>query len=136
MIAVLLGFDAPVILRSQANGHYAIIGEAYVHGLMNGEAILGPIPTGWRVQSDRSKQGLMIQTFTQEQSPAEPTCEDPRLGPLPAGWEITCTEMLQSPSFKKLFKSPDEIIHAENDPRVLPKALALRGIKIQKFQLC
>src|SRR5690242_20499129 len=48
VIAVLLGFDAPVILRPKANGHLEFVGEAYVHGLMNGDAILGPLPFGWQ----------------------------------------------------------------------------------------
>ena len=49
VIAVLLGFDAPIILRLKANGCFEFVGEAYVYGLMNGEAILGPLPSGWQV---------------------------------------------------------------------------------------
>jgi hypothetical protein len=114
---VLLGFDAPVILRPKANGHYVVVGEAYVHGLMSGEAILGPFPTGWQAQADRNQQGVVVQTFTR--SSDEAVYDDPRLVPLSAenGWN-------------------DETAHLENDPRLLPDALKFRGVRIQTFQLC
>jgi hypothetical protein len=38
MICVLLGCSVPVIIRKVKN-HCIIIGERYVHGLMDGEAI-------------------------------------------------------------------------------------------------
>jgi hypothetical protein len=37
-ICVLLGCDVPVILR-QVEDHYTFIGESYVRGLMEGQAI-------------------------------------------------------------------------------------------------
>jgi hypothetical protein len=99
LIVVLLGFDAPVVVRSQENGRHAVIGEVYVHVLMNGEAILGSIPPGWKAQANRNKQGSLVQIFTQEGNQAEPTYEDPRLGPLPAGWKRTRADTLQDTIF-------------------------------------
>jgi hypothetical protein len=132
LIVVLLGFDAPVVVRSQGNGHYAVIGEAYVHGLMNGEAILGSIPLGWKAQAKRNKQGSLVQIFTQEGSQAEPTYEDPRLGPLPTGWKLTRADTLQDTTFHD---ESAQHVHKENDPRLLPQALIDRGVKIQTFLL-
>ncbi|KAF1363555.1 HET-domain-containing protein [Lizonia empirigonia] len=77
-LTVLLGFDAPALLRAQSGSQHVFVGEAHAHGLMNGEAVLGALPTGWRAQSDRSKQGLMVQMFAHDE-PAELTCADPRL---------------------------------------------------------
>jgi hypothetical protein len=37
-ISILLGCSVPVIHRPVGN-HYALIGEAYIHGNMEGEAI-------------------------------------------------------------------------------------------------
>lgn len=117
MITVLLGFDAPVILRPKAGSRYGIVGEAYVHGLMSGEAILGSLPSGWRAQADRSQQGLMVQTFRHGTDDA--VFEDPRLGLLSAEND-----------------SGDVVTHLDYDPRLLPEALEIRGVEIQTFQLC
>lgn len=38
-ICVLHGFHAPVILRPRADGSYTFIGDAYIHALMDGEAV-------------------------------------------------------------------------------------------------
>ena len=29
------------------DNRYQLVGECYVHGLMHGEGLLGPIPSGW-----------------------------------------------------------------------------------------
>ena len=117
IIAVLLGFDAPVVLRPKANGHHAIIGEAYVHGLMNGEAILGRLPCGWRAQAYRSHQGIMFQNFKKDSDDA--VKDDPRLGPLSAEFEWRYQTAL--PEF---------------DPRLSSKALKYRGVDVQTIHLC
>lgn len=36
---LLPGGRVPIILRQRENGHYVVIGEAYVHGIMHGEAV-------------------------------------------------------------------------------------------------
>lgn len=117
VIAVLLGFDAPVILRPKANGHLEFVGEAYVHGLMNEDAILGPLPFGWQAQADRNQHGLMVQTFTQSSGVAVE--EDPRLEHQLANHE-----------------GSDETDKPNHDTRLLPGALKTRGVATQTFQIC
>ncbi|KAI1172882.1 heterokaryon incompatibility protein-domain-containing protein [Nemania sp. FL0916] len=34
---ILAGANVPMVLRPQASGYYQLVGEAYVHGIMNGE---------------------------------------------------------------------------------------------------
>ena len=43
-VCVLLGCDVPMLLRPAANSQYEVVGSCYVHGLMDGEALLGPAP--------------------------------------------------------------------------------------------
>lgn len=51
---ILAAADVPFLLRPQANGRYRLVGEAYVHGIMHGEAVneesqeLTQIVIGWR----------------------------------------------------------------------------------------
>lgn len=41
VIAVLIGCQVPFILRKSVDGKYEIVGEAYVDGIMDGEAVVG-----------------------------------------------------------------------------------------------
>lgn len=45
IIAVILGLDTPLVLRSVGIDGYQIVGEAYVHGIMDGEAMKGSLST-------------------------------------------------------------------------------------------
>lgn len=38
VIAVLAGGRVPIVLRPE-NDHYTVIGDAYIHGIMDGEAV-------------------------------------------------------------------------------------------------
>ncbi|GIZ41074.1 hypothetical protein CKM354_000439000 [Cercospora kikuchii] len=51
-ICVLLGLSTPLILRPVigSSDTFRIIGWCYVHGQMDSEALLGSLPTGWRVE--------------------------------------------------------------------------------------
>lgn len=41
IVSVLFGCSVPVLLRLTENGDYFLVGETYVHGFMEGEAMLG-----------------------------------------------------------------------------------------------
>lgn len=40
-VAVLIGYQVPFVLRKSVGGRYKIVGEAYVDGIMDGEAVVG-----------------------------------------------------------------------------------------------
>lgn len=44
-VVVILGLRTPFILRPQSGGKYRIIGDAYVHGIMEGELVAGSYTT-------------------------------------------------------------------------------------------
>lgn len=44
VIAVLLGCNMPLALRANGSGEYEVVGQCYVSGFMDGEAILGELP--------------------------------------------------------------------------------------------
>lgn len=41
MVAVLLGCELPLVLRPLHDATFQVLGEAYVEGVMAGEAVLG-----------------------------------------------------------------------------------------------
>lgn len=43
-ICIILGCRSPLVLRPTTEGTYTVVGECYIHGLMQDEALLGPLP--------------------------------------------------------------------------------------------
>jgi hypothetical protein len=41
LVAVLLGASVPFLLRKDENGNFRVVGEAYVHGIMDGQCVAG-----------------------------------------------------------------------------------------------
>ncbi|MCJ1283729.1 hypothetical protein MMC26_003060 [Xylographa opegraphella] len=41
VVCVVLGGQVPYLIRPKKNGHYLFVGECYVHGLMDGQALQG-----------------------------------------------------------------------------------------------
>lgn len=41
LVAVFMGADVPFVLRATGADRYELIGECYIHGIMNGEAFVG-----------------------------------------------------------------------------------------------
>jgi hypothetical protein len=39
VVAILLGYNVPILLRPAKSGLYTVIGEAYIHGIMYGEGL-------------------------------------------------------------------------------------------------
>jgi hypothetical protein len=83
-VCVALGSSTPLLLRPiSGEKHYRLVGSCYVAGLMNGEALLGPLPASWhlgRVDENENRIYVCDENVS--------TLEDPRLGPLPPGWRI------------------------------------------------
>ena len=53
-VCILLGLQSPICLRRVESGQYQVVGTCYIHGLMNGEALLGPLPPNIRRRVDRA----------------------------------------------------------------------------------
>jgi hypothetical protein len=134
-ISVLLGCSTPTILREDLKGNHLFVGCAYVHGIMDGEVLLGSLPYGYEVINQRDDTGDVHQEFIHTVTGVE-TDIDPRLGPLPADWEPTMTNDRLWPT-KKVHgfrnKNTGEIMHS--DPRLLPYALRARGVPLEEFAL-
>lgn len=113
---------------------HTVIGKCYVHGLMDGEALLGPVPHPWVVQQlnvEDYYQPQYLNTITNTVS-----SQDPRLGTLPWEWRRADRERtIETPLHYAYF---DNILTGEwinSDPRLLPEALEQRGIKLETIQL-
>ncbi|KAK3936733.1 hypothetical protein QBC46DRAFT_394344 [Diplogelasinospora grovesii] len=60
-VVVVCGSHVPFVLRKDGDGDgYAVVGEAYVHGLMNGEALDEKMSDGWEENLGRRPE---VETF-------------------------------------------------------------------------
>ncbi|KAI4266345.1 MAG: hypothetical protein L6R35_006959 [Caloplaca aegaea] len=131
-IVVLLGCQSPMVLRPTDDGSFLVVGECYVQGLMDGEALLGPLPSNWRrvFRYDEESKGSWDAFIDRDRRIWQ--VEDPRLGPLPEGW---CEEEHPKQHLYALFRDKTTDVVYRHDPRMLPSSLRDRGVELQEFNL-
>ncbi|KAF2833421.1 hypothetical protein CC86DRAFT_9574 [Ophiobolus disseminans] len=138
-VSIPLGSREPILLRPKTSDnavqHHQVVGISYIHGLMEGQAILGPISVPWR---------MVIETITpvtiefRNSQTGEMTREDPRLDPLPhdSRWvKIEKKDETRSPYAIQHYKHLDTGQVLTSDPRLLPEALRARGVNVETFIL-
>ena len=140
IVCVLLGSSTPMVLRATEDGHYKVVGQCYVHGLMYGEALLGPLPERfqflWQTDDEFGRNVAYLDRET-----GQTLVEDPRLGQLPAGWREKSHKAERAYSlFVKDSDSIDtnresDVEGTQYDPRLTPEALALRNVILDDFEL-
>ncbi|KAF7917095.1 hypothetical protein BELL_0537g00070 [Botrytis elliptica] len=131
-VCVLLGTELPIVLRPTPAGEFLVVGSYFIHGLMDGEALLGPLPTPWKTELYRRKDSGYSTHFVK---PNEKTLDDPRLSPLPSEWIEVNRDDGPWPISKSYFKHLVTGETMDSDPRMLPQALMERGVKLRKFRL-
>ena len=131
LLYVLLGCGYPLLLRPCKNVTYEVVGPVYVHDLMNGEALLGPLSSGWTVHYELTESGHEVQEF-KEGTTDVVTFEDPRLGPLPPSWDATKDH--DKPD-TIMFRSRETGKEQRGDPRLTTEQLICRGVDIHRMLL-
>ncbi|KAL8649129.1 MAG: hypothetical protein Q9210_004589 [Variospora velana] len=129
-IVVLLGCPSPMVLRATDDGSLLVVGECYVQGLMDGEALLGPLPSNWRRVGRFDEETKRTWNTFKDCNRAVYQIEDPRLGPLPKGW---CEEKHPKEHVYALFRDKTTDVVDWHDLRMLPSFLRDRGVEIQEF---
>jgi len=132
VVVTLLGCETAMVLRPTTNNQYQFVGEAYYYEAMSwtDDALFGPLPGSYELivcNADRKGYPAFIDRGTGFITP-----EDPRLGPLPEGWKLYPHE--RSP-YRLQFKNDKTGQSTRKDPRLSPKALRKRGVKLQVFDL-
>lgn len=132
-ICVILGCPSPLILREETPSHYAIVGECYVDGIMNGELLLGQLPSKWKLVKKWFPEYQETHFAFLDQNTGETQVDDPRLWSLPLGWQ---TEAHPRQNAWNWYSSDNTgEIPGYVDPRLRPAALRDRGIDIQEIKL-
>lgn len=132
---MILGCGLPVLLRPLESEKYQVIGLHYVHGLVNSEGLLGPIPHPWTVQACWSSDSRFYETFTNSVT-GEIQSEDPRLGSLPMSWRrLGDVDPVTNIPRASVFVDERTGDQVTLDPRLTPGWLGNRDVKLRKFQL-
>lgn len=97
---------------------------------MDGEALLGPIPSPWKLQAHNSLGPEFTNYFVK--SSTVKTLDDPRLPPLSSEWEEVGRD---NTTTKTYFRNTTTGDTTRFDPRMLPKALEAKGVNLERFQL-
>ncbi|KAH7380692.1 heterokaryon incompatibility protein-domain-containing protein [Pyrenochaeta sp. MPI-SDFR-AT-0127] len=146
-LCVLLGYNYPVLLRpTDPNGRlvekYRVVGPTYVHGLMEGQAILGPIPAPWKMvirnpeKLQTSYSAVAVDPSFYNPDTGEGTRQDPRLGALSHEWEQAHkVDESRIGVFVQYHRNTNTGEMINSDPRLLPEALKSRGIPLQTIIL-
>ncbi|KAI4112105.1 MAG: hypothetical protein LQ339_000113 [Xanthoria mediterranea] len=108
-VCIILGCRSPLVLRPTTKGTYTVVGECFVHGLMQDEAFLGPLPHKMESSKARGKR------------PREWTIRDPGTEEGPDNWYVhTVTgEEVQYPL----------------EPRMTAESMQARGVELREFVL-
>ncbi|KAI1121265.1 HET-domain-containing protein [Nemania abortiva] len=136
-VFIILGCAAPMILRPTSSGEYGVVGDCYVHGIMNGEVLVGAVPHPWKVGVYANRRGHWLSEFRNTDT-GTLTKDDPRLADIlmPAEWESiefewTAADPVNCRKFRNRYTG--EVINS--DPRLFPEALLERGIPLRTITL-
>jgi hypothetical protein len=63
-VVVIPGCSSPMVLRPADDGTYQVVGECFILGVMDGEALLGPLPDGYeRITKLYEEHGCWYQAY-------------------------------------------------------------------------
>lgn len=133
IVSVILGCDLPMVLRRSTDNALRIVGPCFIHGLMNGEAVLGPLPSTTQLRVAANNDGIFQPQYMDSRTSAL-SYEDPRLAhvPVPKDWEAveqwqwTRDDPIQCVRYRNVVTG--EVINT--DPRMSVEALRLRGVDL------
>jgi hypothetical protein len=131
MIYVILGCELPLVLRPLGDGKNLIIGACLKPDIMNGEAMLGPLPDYWKLGTNDAGlfQGF-VNTKTQENIRT-----DARLEPLSSEWEELDQEGDSFFEFGTVFRKKNTSESQKFDPRLTPERLMARAIRLEWLKI-
>ncbi|KAI1472761.1 HET-domain-containing protein [Daldinia caldariorum] len=137
-IFVVLGCNMPMLLRPTASGEYEVIGDCYVQGIMDGEALFGSIPPPWTVQIGADADNRVRAWYYNEETAAIYR-DHQRLQevPLPLGWEeVKEWERTRAdPLYCRRFHNKETGETINWDPRLSPEEFRGRGVPIETITL-
>ena len=119
-VCVLFGCPMPFVLRKISGLQYQVVGECYIHGVMNGEAFLGPLPNNYKPLSVWVHDENRIFDAFVDKETGKIQYNDPRI-------EVN----------EQMVREGDTFIQPDGSVSVIltPDMLKRRGVNVQTFDL-
>ena len=118
-VAILLGCSRSIILRPTLGPQYQVVGECFVYGLNNGEALLGPLPDAYQAVNVYTNDVYRYAFINKQAGTIQD--HDPRIG----------VEDQSSEESARYNVAPD----GTNVPILTQNVLERRGVKLQQIDL-
>ncbi|KAL8787130.1 MAG: hypothetical protein Q9195_007912 [Heterodermia aff. obscurata] len=134
IVCVILGCKSPLLFRPLANGNHTVVGECYIQGLMNGEALLGPLSNGWESVLI-GEEDLGYYDGFHNADTGERSFVDPRLGSLPPAWILKDPRRGADRNNWFVNNQTGAKLYWPQDPRMTAEALEAQGVPLQDFIL-
>lgn len=135
LLVIIIGCSTPIILRPTVQNQYLVVGQAYCHGYMIGEALLGDLPHPFefvQLLYDEDSGGYRDGYINRETGVCQ--AEDPRLDDLPEGWKRKRHEREHLGMWFVNGESGG-IMVSPQDPRLSHELFRKRGVEIREFEL-
>ncbi|KAJ2995802.1 hypothetical protein NUW58_g1169 [Xylaria curta] len=130
-VYIIPGCEVPMALRPTADGPHRVVGDCFVHGIMDGEAVLGRFPPNWKLIA-KTSGGAVLPHYLNTKNGVV-TNADPRLDeiPLPEIWEpVEFERTREDPKSCRKYRNRETGDVINSDPRLFHDALKARGIDI------
>ena len=131
-VCVIPGCANPLVLRNQGYQHYQIVGDCCVDGIMAGEALLGPLPSPWKLITKRYPGIKRYRRCFLNQDTRDTQIQDPRLGSLPKKWRI---KSHKRQDVRNRYVNDETGEDTSEHPGLRVDALKERGVKFEDFRL-
>ena len=139
IVTILLGCKTPMILRpflERTQRGYTVVGECYIHGLDDAVTLFGALPSNFRIQLGKVRQGYAATHTYKNMETKVAVNEDPRLPPLSPKWSrINRDRTPNDPALFKCYRNTETGEELNHDPRLSADALESLGVQLQDFDL-
>lgn len=136
-VCIVLGLQCPLAIRHVGDDRFKVIGGCYLHGFMDGEALLGPLPANYSVtMHQRIHGGGRFRPLYKDANTGQESYDDPRLGAVDQQYMRVMTQITaDDPQLVDFFRNTQTGEIISWDPRMTKEALEQRGVQFQDIRL-
>ncbi|KAI1751825.1 HET-domain-containing protein [Xylaria castorea] len=119
-VFIVPGCEVPMALRRTQDILYRVVGDCFVHGIMDAEAVLGPFPSKWKLIA-KTSGGAFLPHYLNTESGVVVKTDPP----------LEFERMREDPKSCRKFRNRETGDVINSDPMLFRDALKARGINVE-----